>query len=319
MPHVLVAGRIHAAGLEVLRRAPGLTVEVVDAVTTAAYAPRIPHADALLIRTQPLPADVIATAPRLKIVARHGVGFDAVDVAALAARGIPLVIVGDVNSRAVAEHTLSLILALAKRIPAHDRAVRHRQWAERNTFSAREIGGKTLLIVGFGRIGRLVAEMARTFGMRILAFDAFQDGDALRSGGAEPVATLLEGLGRADVVSLHLPRTGARAVIGAGELAAMRPGALLVNTARGGLVDEAALADALEAGHLAGAGLDVFADEPPAVDARLLASDRTILTPHIAGLTEECTIRMGEVAAQNIVDFFDGRLDPRLVVGRAGT
>ena len=170
--------------------------------------------------------------------------------------------------------------------------------------------------MGFGRIGRLVAGMAATFGTRVSAYDPFQSAEAIASAGVEPVADLTEGLEGADIVSLHVPKAGDRPLIGAAELAAMRSGALLVNTARGGLVEEDALADALEQGRLGGAGLDVFVDEPPQPSSRLLASGRTILSPHSAGLTEECAARTGEAAARNIVDFFDGRLAPGLVVNQ---
>lgn len=314
MPHVLVAGHIHQAGLDVLRRAPDITFDLVEEITTASYAPKLPGADALLIRTQPLPASVIATADRLRIVSRHGVGYDAVDVPALDTRGITLAIVGDVNSRAVAEHALALILALAKRLPAYDAATRGDGWALRNSFSATELWGKRLFLIGFGRIGRLVAGMAGAFGMTITAYDPYQTPDALREQGVETVESLAEGLRTADVVSLHVPKTGETPLIGAAELALMRPDAFIVNTARGGLIDEVALADALDRKLIGGAGLDVFADEPPAQEARLLRSDRTILSPHTASLTAECAVRMGEASAQNILDFFAGRLDPRLVV-----
>jgi D-3-phosphoglycerate dehydrogenase len=316
MPHVLVAGRIHAAGIEILHHAKGVSFDMVDEVSTESYAPKIPDADALLIRTQPLPASVVAAAKRLRIVSRHGVGFDAIDVPALEARGISLTIVGDVNSRSVAEHTLAVILALTKRLAAHDHAMRNEGWSCRNSLLAAELWGKRLLLIGFGRIGRLVAEMAATFGMTISAYDPFQTAEAIRAGGAEPVADLAEGLRVADVVSLHVPKAGEQAMIGAEQLALMRPGAFLVNTSRGGLIDETALADALDQGRIAGAALDVFGNEPPARESRLLRSERTILTPHIAGLTEECAARMSSVAAQNIIDFFNGRLDPRLVVNR---
>lgn len=238
MPHVLVAGRIHKAGIDVLRAAPGVTFEVVEEVSTDAYAPRIPAADALLIRTQPLPASIVAGAPKLRIVSRHGGGYDSVNVQALDARGIPLAVIGDPNSRSVAEHAFTLVPALA------------------------------------------------------------------------------DGLRAADAVSLHMPKAEGNPLIGADELALMKPGAFLINTARGSLIDENALADALDSGRIAGAGLDVFEAEPPAADSRLLRSSRTVLSPHIAGLTEECAARMGEMAARNILDFFAGRLDPALVVNR---
>lgn len=314
MPHVLVAGKIHDAGLNLLRSVADMTVDVVDEVSTESYAPRISEADALLIRTQPLPGAVVANAPRLRIVSRHGVGYDAVDLPALEARGIALAIVGDVNSRAVAEHAFALMLALAKRVTAYDAAVRHGTWGLRNSFSATELWNKRLFLVGFGRIGRLVAGMAHAFGMTVVAYDPFLTPETIRQAGADPVGDLAAGLLEADVVSLHVPRAGGRALIGAAELALLRPGALVVNTARGDLIDEAALADALDAGRIAGAGLDVFGSEPPAAGDRLLGCERAILSPHSAALTHECAARMSEAAARNILDFFEGRLDPRLTV-----
>ena len=314
MPHVLVAGHIHEAGLDVLRAAPGVTFEMVEETAPDSYAPRIYGADALLIRTQPLTAAIIATAQRLQIVSRHGVGYDSVDLRACEARGIPVTIVGDVNSRTVAEHTLALMMALAKRIPAYDTATRTGDWPLRNSFSTTELWRKTLFLIGFGRIGRHVAGMAQAFGMTIMAHDPYQSADAIQSGGAEAVGSIEDGLRSADFVSLHVPKAGDTPLIDAGRLALMKPTAFLINTARGGLVDEAALADALDSGRLAGAGLDVFEAEPPAPQSRLLASGKTIVTPHAAGLTDECAIRMGQMSAQTILDFFAGRLDPALVV-----
>ena len=151
MPHVLVAGKIHEAGMVLLRRAAGISFDVVDAVTRESYLPHLVKADGLVLRTQPLTADDIATAPNLKIVSRHGVGYDAVDVAALTTRNIPLAIVGDVNSRAVAEHTMMLMLSVARCTVAHDRAARAGGWNVRNKFEAIELDGKTLFIIGYGQ------------------------------------------------------------------------------------------------------------------------------------------------------------------------
>jgi D-3-phosphoglycerate dehydrogenase / 2-oxoglutarate reductase len=316
MPHVLVAGRIHEAGRDLLAGTPGITFDLVDEVSTESYAPLVDRADAILIRTQPMPAEVIARAGRLQIVSRHGVGYDAVDVAALDARGIPLTVVGDVNSGAVAEHTLTLMLALAKKVVAFDAATRSGGWNIRNTFSATELAGKTLLLVGFGRIGRKVCALARAFDMSVVVHDRFVPDEDIRSGGAEPARDLQAALRVADVVSVHVPLEDGKALIGGRELAAMKPGAFVVNTARGGLVDEVALAEALAQGRIGGAGLDVFAQEPPAAGHPLLSSERVVLSPHSAGLTAECARRMAIAAVRNILDYFDGRLDPSLVVNR---
>jgi D-3-phosphoglycerate dehydrogenase / 2-oxoglutarate reductase len=317
MPHVLVVGPLHASGLAVLKAAPDVTFDEVNQPTLEAYAPFAPKADAILIRTQPMPASVIATAPRLKIVSRHGVGYDAVDVKALNARNIPLAIVGDVNSVAVAEHTLMFMLALSKQTTTYDAAVRGTGWGTRNRFTAFELSGKTLLLLGFGRIGRLVAKRAAAFGMRVEAFDPFIAAPAIEAGGAVPVPSIESALPRADIVSVHMPRADGKAILGAVELALLKPTAVVINTARGGLIDEAALAVALSSGRLAGAGLDVFDAEPPPPDHPLLREPRAILSPHIAGLSIESAERMAVSSAQNILDFFAGKLDPALVVNHA--
>lgn len=297
-----------------LRASADVTFDLVEEVSTESYSPLVESADAVLIRTQPMPASVIERATRLKIVSRHGVGFDAVDVAALNRRGIPLTIVGDVNSRSVAEHTMMLILSLAKRTLAYDDATRRSEWDYRNSFEASELSEKTLLLLGFGRIGRNVAKLAEAFDMRVLAYDPFIDEERIRSCGAVPVTDIGSALEGADVVSVHIPLSDSGALIGASELARMKPTAMVINTARGGLVDEDALAATLGEGRLAGAGLDVFASEPPSSDHPLFASNRVVLSPHSAGLTQECAARMSVAAVQSILDFFNGRLDPALVV-----
>lgn len=314
MPHVLVAGKIHPDGLALLTDAPGVTVESIEDRATDAYLSGLPKADGLLLRTQPLDAAAIGSAPNLKIVARHGVGYDAVDVDTLNSRGIPLAIVGDVNSRTVAEHAMMLMLACAKRLTISDRSVREGQWTYRDNFEPIELHQRTLLICGFGRIGRHVAAMATGFGMSILAYDPFLSAEAIRAAGAEPADDLDAALKRADIVTLHAPKMSGEALLGAEQLTRLRPHAIVINTARGGLIDEDAMLAALSAGALAAAGLDVMAAEPPVAGDPLLASNRVILTPHSAGLTIECARRMAMVAAQNILDYFAGTIDPALVV-----
>ncbi len=310
---VLVAGKIHEAGLAVLRQRPDVAVTVVDAVETEAYRPHLPWADAVLIRTQPMSAAEIASAPRLRIVSRHGVGYDAVDVAALNVRNIPLAIVGDVNSRAVAEHTMMLLLAAARRTVAHHLAATTGQWNERNRFDSTELDGKSLLILGFGRIGRRVAQLAGAFGMEVTAFDPFVTPETMASLGVTAAADMGRALAAADYVSVHMPG-GQGSLIGAAELAQMKPSAILVNAARGGIVDELALDAALRQRRLRAAALDVLLHEPPDPGHPLLANPHVTISPHNAGLTEECAMRMGVSAARNILDCFDGTLAPQLVV-----
>ena len=315
MPHLLIAGKLHPSGLALLNNAEGVTYDYVEDVSEESYAPFIGTADALLIRTQPLSAATVAKAERLQIVSRHGVGYDAVDLAALNARRIPLCVAGDVNSISVAEHAMMQILACAKFLIQADRAVRNGPWGWRNRLEAEDISGKNLLILGYGRIGRRLARMAGGFDMQMRAYDPFLAGGDWPEGAAAPVASLAEGLAWADVISVNVPKAG-RPVLGAEELAQVKPGVILVNTARGGIVDEAALAAALADGRVAAAGVDVFDAEPPPAHHPLLAFDQVVLTPHIAGLTQQAAERMATASVQNLLDFFAGRIDPDLIVNK---
>jgi D-3-phosphoglycerate dehydrogenase len=313
MPHLLIAGKLHPSGLDLLRSAP-MTFDYVEEISEASYQAHLPKADALVIRTQPLSAASIAKAPGLKIVSRHGVGYDAVDLPALNGRGIPLCIVGDVNSSGVAEHAMMLILAATHRLIAADRATRGGDWGWRNGLQTHEVAGKRLLILGFGRIGQKLAGLARAFGMEVAAHDPFLPPDRWPEG-TECEPDLALALPRADAVSLHLPR-GEGLVLDAAALAAMKPSAVVVNTARGGLLDEVALADALRAGRLGGAGIEVFDREPPDAEHPLYGIDRAVLTPHNAALTVECAERMALASVRNVLDFFAGKLDPALIVNK---
>jgi D-3-phosphoglycerate dehydrogenase / 2-oxoglutarate reductase len=316
MPHVLVAGKLHPRGIELLGSAPGITFDYVEEISEPSYAPLIGKADGLVIRTQPLSSATIEQAGRLKIVSRHGVGYDAVDLPSLNRRGIALTVVGDVNSVSVAEHAMMLLLAAAKRLIRADRSVRDGQWSWRNRVEPTELAGKRLLILGFGRIGRHLARMAAAFGMEVRAHDPFLATIGWPAGPVAEAADLKEGLAWADAVSVHVPKTD-RPVLGADELSAMKHGAVLINTARGGIVEEDALVAALVSGRVGAAGLDVLEDEPPPPDHPLIKFDQVVLTPHIAALTAECSLRMALSSVQNVLDFFDGKIDTSLVVNGA--
>ena len=314
MPRVLVAGKIHVSGLGLLRDAPGVSLDYVEDTGDAALRAHLPRAEAVILRTQTLDAGAIASAPDLRVVSRHGVGYDAVDVAALSDRGIPLTVVGDVNSGSVAEHTMMLILACARRLTRADRAVRTGNWAYRDQLDSHDLADAGLLVIGMGRIGRRVAALGDAFGMSVTGFDPNVAADAVD--GVPLASDLSAALPRADFVTLHVPRTDGP-VLGEAELALLPRGAVVVSAARGGVVDEDALEAALGSGQVAAAGLDVFAEEPPSSDHPLFRHDAVICTPHSAGLTEECAGRMARAAAQNVLDCFAGRLDPALVVNAA--
>jgi D-3-phosphoglycerate dehydrogenase len=316
MGRIAVIGRVHAAGLERLREA-GLEIEAVDEHDPAAILRAMPEATGIIVRTARITPAMIEAAPLLRVVSRHGVGWDNVPIEALSARRIPLAISATANMVAVAEATLAMMLELAKAGRAHDRAVRAGDWGFRNRLAAIELFQKTLLVLGFGRVGREVAARARAFGMRILVHDPFCDPARLAAEGLEAAASLDAALPLADIVTLHLPLTGGtRHLIDATALARMRPEAILINTARGGLVDEAALAAALAQGRLRGAGIDVLEQEPPPADHPLLALPNVLLSPHSAGVSREAAVRMAVESADNAIAALDGRLDPEVVVNR---
>ncbi|MGO4855456.1 hydroxyacid dehydrogenase [Phaeovulum sp. W22_SRMD_FR3] len=315
MPHVLVAGKLHPLGRALLDAAPGVSVRYIEEVSEESYAPYIDTADALLIRTQPMSATTIAQARQLKIVSRHGVGYDAVDLTALNQRQIALAVCGDVNSTSVAEHAAMMILAASKRALRADKSVRQGPWDWRNGLESQDLRGRNLLLLGYGRIGRHTATMMGGFGLTIRAYDPYLLGQGWPPGPVTPVADLAEGLAWADIISVSVPRAG-KPLIGTAEFAQMKDGVVLVNTARGGVVDETALIAALSSGKVGAAGLDVFEQEPPARDNPLAGFDQVLLSPHIAGVTDGAAERMALGSAQNILDFFAGRLDPNLIVNK---
>ncbi len=276
---------------------------------------RIGGIDGITLRGMPMPADLIAQASRLCVVSRHGVGYDAVDVKALTGRGISLTIVGDANAATVAEHVFFMMLTLARKGFVHDRATRRGDFTIKKCSRSVELLGKTLLIIGLGRVGKQVAKRSAGFGLNVLAYDPFIDDAEFELAACRRLETLEEGLLSADVVTLHVPfKSDTANMIDRGALAAMKPTAFLINAARGGIVDEAALFDALEAGRLAGAGLDTFVEEPTNPDHPLFTLDNVIVSPHSAAAPSECEARSAARCIQNVLDAFDGRLKEEMVV-----
>lgn len=315
MPRVLVLGTIHASGLARLRERPELEIIVLEERDEAGIDAALPTADAVLVRTAPLPAARLARAPRLRVIAKHGVGVDNIDLAEASRRRIPVAITANANATAVAEFAFAQMLNLAKELRALDEAVRAGDWAVRHRLAALELAQKTLLVIGFGRIGSRLARRAIAFEMKVLAFDPFIPAETIRAADCTPVEDLDVALGEADVVSLHCPLTDkTRGLLNAARLARLKPTAILINTARGGIVDETALAEALRARRLAAAALDVFACEPLPASHPLLKVPGLVLSPHMAGITQESAQRMALEAAANLLAGLDGRLDPALVV-----
>jgi phosphoglycerate dehydrogenase-like enzyme len=303
-------GRVGDSALRALRDAgceiasnPGRTL------TEEALLPLVGDADAMIAGVEPVTARVMAAAPRLKVIARRGVGYDTVDLAAATARGIPVAITAGVLNDAVADHTMALLLAVARRIPELDRLVKSGGW---DRIQAVDVAGKTLGLIGLGAIGRAVARRAAGFGMRILAHDAAPDPAAAAAVGAT-LCGLDRLLAESDFVSLHVPLGPAtRGLINETTLRRMKPTAFLINTSRGPVVDEAALLQALREGRLAGAGLDVFVHEPIR-DRTLAELPNVVATPHVASHTTETLTRMEHSCVESVLAALRGRRPAHVV------
>ena len=249
----------------------------------------------------------LEAAKDMQVVARIGVGYDSVDVSALSRRKVPLMVAGTANSPSVAEQAMFMMLTLAKRGVELHALVKGGQWSTRLGLLPFDLFGKTVLVVGFGRIGTRTAKRCLAMEMNVLVYDPYKSAAEIKAAGCEPVSDLDAALPRADFVTLHCPKTPeTTGMFNAARLARMKPSAYLVNTARGGIVVEAALHAALVSGKLAGAGLDVFEQEPPPLGHALFELPNVIIAPHVAGVTREALDRMGEQTARNLLSALDG-------------
>lgn len=304
MSIILIADPIAREGIEYLRQHG--EVEVLAGQGVERLWQRLGEAEALLVRSETrVTAEMIARAPRLRVIGRAGAGVDNIDLEAATRRGIVVVNAPGGNTIAAAEHALALLLAVARRVPQADAALKQGRW-ERSKFIGVELRGKTLGLVGLGRVGTEVARRALGLEMHVLAYDPYVPGERARRLGLEP-ADLETVLRQSDFLSLHVPLTEeTRCLINRERLALMKPGAYLINAARGGLVDEAALLEALDSGRLAGAGLDVFSREP-ATDNPLVSHPRVVATPHLGASTVEAQSQVAVQVAEQIAAVLQGR------------
>ena len=313
---VLIDGDVHPNALALFDARNDVELVKIPLEDATALAEAVTGANGILARSARITPELIASANGLQVVSRHGVGYDRVDVEALTARNIPLAVTGTANSPSVAEHAMMFMLACAKRLRPTDRRTREGDFLEaRQALGRVELLEKKVLIIGFGRIGKIVARRCQGFDMEVLAYDPYIDQQIIRDAGAMPVKVFRDVLGEIDFLTVHVPlNDDTKDLISAAELKMMKSSAILVNCARGGIVNEGALYDALKKNRLFGAGVDVFAIEPTPGDHPLFTLDNVLVNPHAAASAAECLERMGVQAAQNILDLFDGKLDPQMVV-----
>jgi D-3-phosphoglycerate dehydrogenase len=314
---VVVIGGINSAGISLLNDHSDIECEVITDVSEENLCRTVRGAHGLLVRTATITPRVIASAPKLEVVSRHGVGYDNVDVDSLTARGIPLALAIGSNAVSVAEHAMHLILALTKQGFLYHKAVQKGRFDFRQQPLSSNLQGKSILVIGFGRTGSRVAARAAAFDMDLYAIDPYIDSNTIRQAGGTAVTNLREILPQMDVVTIHCPRTlETHNLVGRAELDVMKTSAILINTARGGIVNETDLYEALYSGSIAGAGIDVFENEPPDLQHPLLSLSNIVLSPHCAGVTRESLVLMAQIAAQNVLDAFDGTLTAEMVANR---
>jgi D-3-phosphoglycerate dehydrogenase / 2-oxoglutarate reductase len=316
---LLLPSTMARAGWEVLERRADVQAMPFDMhIAPADFHRLLADAEGVALSLTPFGEAEIKAAPRLRAVARHGVGYDAVDVAALTRHGIPLLVTGTANSPSVAEQALFFMLALAKRWEAMNAMVRESRWGTRLSEALPvDLFGKTLLVVGFGRIGTRIARTCIALGMNVHVYDPYVQPDAIKAAGCLPQRDLDAALPLADFVTIHCPKTPETVgMFNGARLGRMKRSAFLVNTARGGIIDESDLHRALTTGVILGAGLDVFDREPPSPDNPLLTLSNVIFAPHMAGVTRESFDRMAVAVAENLLSVLDGKPNADNVINK---
>lgn len=309
MKRVLITEPMHEIGDDILSAAPDIEIVRADNIEPDTLREAVKGVDAIIARSAKLTSDILEGAKNLQVVSRHGVGCDNIDVAYLTSRHIPVAIASGANARSVAEHTMGLMLSAARELPLLDNLVKAGRWAERNDYRACDLYGAKIVILGFGRIGKLVAPLCKAFGMAVVVADIKLDTALANKLECKGVEDFRPELADADFLSLHVPLDeSTRHIISTDELNAMKPGGIVVNCARGGIVDDDALLKALESGHLRGAALDVMSQEPPAPDHPLMLRSDVVMNPHNGAGAMSAAIAMADMSAQNVIDTFNGVL-----------
>lgn len=310
MTKVLVTEPVHEDGLTLLEE-KGFTLIRKWELGSEELAKHFEDIEAIFVRIGTLTADFMSQMPNLKVVAKHGVGCDTIDVAYARANNITIAITSEGNAPSVAEHTLMFMLNCAK-TPLHMDNVVRGDYQQRTTIKAFDLGGRCVFILGYGRIGTRVAALCKAFGMEVLIADEKFSPDLREQDGFEVIQDLNAGLARAHFLTVHVPLTDkTHHLLNKERLLKMPQGSFVINCARGGIVDEGALRDVIQSGHLGGAGFDVFSQEPITKDNPLLEAERCWLSPHSAAFTAESLVRMSTQAAQNIVEKFSGGVKER--------
>jgi len=316
MKKILIIQPIHEAGIELLKKNPDYEFEVVEKIDPEFLKTKIKNCDGASIRTAKLPGNVIEAANNLKIISRHGVGYDNIDLEVSKKKNLTLAITATANAIAVAEHVMFMLLNISKRKNMYDDTVKEGKFNDRNKLPKTvELWNKNILIAGFGRIGKALIKRCLGFEMKVFVYDPFVSQDIIEKLGGIKVDSMEETCKDMDAISLHIPLNDkTKNIINYDLLQTMKKNCIVINAARGGIVNEIDLDRALKENLIFGAGLDVFETEPPEQNNPLLKNDKVFLSPHTASFTEECMTRMGKETVQNIIDFFDNKLETSKIV-----
>ena len=316
MKNILIIQPIDKSGIEILENRPDYNFEIIDGTDLEQIKEKIVKCDGISIRTAKLPADVIRSAKNLKIISRHGVGYDNIDLEAAKEKNVTISITATANAVAVAEHVMFMLLNISKRKDMYDKTVKSGRFNDRNKLPKTiELWNKNILIMGFGRIGKSLIKRCIGFEMNVYIYDPFVSKEEIESFGGKKIEDLKEGVKKMDALTLHMPlNEKTKNIINYEVLKNMKKNCIIINASRGGIINENDLNKSLNENKIFGAGLDVFDTEPPDNDNPLLKNDKTFLSPHTAAFTEECMVRMGKETIQNIIDFFDKKLEKSKIV-----
>ena len=312
---ILVIQNIHQEGINLLKGNSSYEFEIFDEINED-LKQKIVDCDAISIRTAKLPNEIISSAKKLQVISRHGVGYDNIDLKSTKEIGATLTITATANAVAVAEHVMFMLLNISKRKDMYDQSVKLGKFNDRNKLPKTiELWGKNILIAGFGRIGQALIKRCLGFEMNVFVYDPYINDEKIKSLGGKKVNDLKEAVKEMDAISLHMPLNDeTKNIVNYDLLRSMKTNCIVVNAARGGIINEVDLDKALRENLIFGAGLDVFETEPPKSDNPLLKNDKVFLSPHTAAFTEECMIRMGKETIQNIIDFFEKKLDRSKII-----
>jgi len=316
MKKIAVIEQIHNDGLELLKKNSNYEYELITDVSEENLIKRLPEFDGCTLRVSKLSENILKHCTKLKVISRHGVGYDNVDLSFIKKKNISLLITATANAVAVAEHVIYMMLSISKSINQYDNEVRLGNFKKNaSKIETLELFKKEMLIVGFGRIGKSLIKRCLGFDMKINIFDPFVEDKIIKNFGGNKVENLDEGLKTCDYLSLHIPLTEkTKNLINYEKIKTMKKNAIIINTSRGGIINESDLNEALENNIIFGAGLDVFGKEPIEKDNPLINNKKVLLSPHSATFTNECKSRMAIETTKNIIDFFENKLDKAMIV-----